>query len=118
MINNFKDKIFTNSSMLPTLLKNLNNEDLGWCNNVIDDENIKNFLSDDELVRTVEIFLKNNLNISKTSTNGFMHRNTLLYRIEKIKKITGLDVREFEDAVTIYTILILNKQKTISKKRK
>jgi len=56
---------------------------------------------DEELRSSIDAFFANNLNISETSRNSFMHRNTLLYRIEKIYKSTGLNIRNFEDAVTL-----------------
>lgn len=67
-------------------------------------------LKDNELVESVNNFFKNNLNISETSRNAFLHRNTLLYRIEKIHKITGLNVRNFEDALyfKLLTIIYFN----------
>ena len=45
-------------------------------------------------------FFENNLNISETARQMYLHRNTLGYRLEKIMKTTGLDVRKFEDALT------------------
>lgn len=115
MKSSLKNEIVENSSMLPRLLGKLTPENLEWCENILNDENIQLFLKDDELIKTVEIFFENNLNISKTSANGFMHRNTLLYRIEKIARITGLDIRKFEDAVTMDIILILNNLKRNNK---
>ena len=56
-------------------------------------------LNDEELVNTAKLFLNHNLNISIASKDGYMHRNTLTYRIEKIKKIIGLDIRNFNEAV-------------------
>ena len=44
------------------------------------------------------MFFENSLNVSETSRKLFVHRNTLVYRLEKIKKLTGLDLREFDDA--------------------
>ena len=64
-------------------------------------------LKDNELVDSVNAFFKNNLNISETSRNAFLHRNTLLYRIEKIHKITGLNVRNFEDALYFKLLTII-----------
>lgn len=55
---------------------------------------------DDEELITVYTFFDNNLNISETARQLFIHRNTLVYRLEKIQKKTGLDVRVFEDALT------------------
>ena len=51
---------------------------------------------DQETLLTINKFFENNLNVSETSRKLFVHRNTLVYRLEKIKKITGLDLREFE----------------------
>lgn len=55
---------------------------------------------DEEIVTTVNRFFENNLNVSETSRQLFIHRNTLVYRIEKLQKSTGLDVRTFDDALT------------------
>lgn len=53
---------------------------------------------DQETLFTIQRFFENNLNVSETSRKLFVHRNTLVYRLEKIKKITGLDLREFDHA--------------------
>lgn len=58
-------------------------------------------LDDKELFESLKSFFANNLNISETSRNTFVHRNTLVYRLDKIQKITGLDARNFEDAISI-----------------
>ena len=55
------------------------------------------------------VFFENNLNVSETSRKLFVHRNTLVYRLEKIKKITGLDLREFEDAIVFKVALMVKK---------
>lgn len=55
---------------------------------------------DDEELVTVYTFFENNLNISETARQLYVHRNTLVYRLEKIQKKTGLDVRVFDDAMT------------------
>ena len=55
---------------------------------------------DDETLLTINRFLQNNLNIAETSRQLHMHRNTLIYRLEQIEKRTGLDLRQFEDAMT------------------
>ena len=64
-------------------------------------------LQDKELVDCINAFFKNNLNISETSRNAFLHRNTLLYRIEKISRVTGLNIRNFDDAMTFKMLLII-----------
>ena len=62
---------------------------------------ISNVLDDQELAESLKAFFENNLNISETSRNTFVHRNTLVYRLDKIAKLTGLDARKFEDAICI-----------------
>ena len=64
-------------------------------------------MKDVELVECINAFFKNNLNISETSRNAFLHRNTLLYRIEKIYKNTGLNIRNFEDAMSFKLLTIV-----------
>ena len=64
---------------------------------------------DRETLMTIQCFFENNLNVSETSRKLFVHRNTLVYRLEKIKKITGLDLREFEHAITFKVALMVKK---------
>jgi len=54
---------------------------------------------DSETLLTIDKFFENSLNGSETSRQLFVHRNTLVYRLDKVEKITGLDLRNFEDAV-------------------
>lgn len=68
-------------------------------------------LHDKELISTAEEIFKCNLNISEASRRMYVHRNTLLYRIDKIKGITGLDIKNFEDAVIFKTVLSFCKLK-------
>ena len=58
---------------------------------------------------TIQRFFENNLNVSETSRGLFVHRNTLVYRLEKIKKLTGLDLREFDDAIVFKVALMVKK---------
>jgi len=62
---------------------------------------------DEEILFTIQKFFENNLNISETSRKLFIHRNTLVYRIEKVQKVTGLDMRVFEDALTFNIALMV-----------
>jgi carbohydrate diacid regulator len=64
---------------------------------------------DQETLFTIQRFFDNNLNVSETSRKLFVHRNTLVYRLEKIKKLTGLDLREFEHAIVFKISLMVNK---------
>jgi len=64
---------------------------------------------DKDTLSTVNAFFENSLNISETARKMYVHRNTLVYRLEKIQKITGLDVRVFDDALTFKIALMVAK---------
>ena len=64
---------------------------------------------DRETMSTIQKFFENNLNISETSRKLFIHRSTLVYRLEKVKKITGLDLREFDQAIIFKIALMVRK---------
>jgi carbohydrate diacid regulator len=64
---------------------------------------------DHETLFTIQRFFENNLNVSETSRKLFVHRNTLVYRLDKIKKLTGLDLREFEHAIVFKIALMVKK---------
>ncbi|MBQ2640924.1 MAG: helix-turn-helix domain-containing protein [Lachnospiraceae bacterium] len=63
---------------------------------------------DQETLATIQTFFDNNLNVSETSRQLFIHRNTLVYRMEKLQKATGLDIRTFEDAMTFRIALMVS----------
>ncbi len=67
---------------------------------------------DRETLMTIQCFFENNLNVSETSRKLFVHRNTLVYRLEKVRKLTGLDLREFEHAITFKVALMVRKYLT------
>ena len=73
------------------------------------DNNAKEIFADFEMINTAEEFLENSLNVSETSRKLYLHRNTLAYRLDKIEKATGLNIRKFSDAVTFRLITILYK---------
>ena len=62
-----------------------------------------------ETLFTINKFFENNLNVSETSRKLFVHRNTLVYRLEKIKKLTGLDLRQFDHAIVFKVALMVRK---------
>lgn len=69
---------------------------------------------DDEMLTTINKFFENNLNVSETSRQLFVHRNTLVYRIEKLQKSTGLDIRTFDDALTFkIALMVVNYMKYV-----
>ncbi len=76
------------------------------------DENFNGYLADDfdeETLMTIGKFFDNNLNISETSRQLYIHRNTLVYRLDKLQKVTGLDIRIFEDAITFKIAIMVSK---------
>lgn len=89
---------------LPTTLCEL------FLNEVFEKESIN--VLDSETIYTIQKFFENNLNVSETSRKLFVHRNTLVYRLDKIKKLTGLDLREFDDAIIFKVAMMVNKYLT------
>ncbi len=89
---------------LPTTLCEL------FLNEVFKKESIN--VLDNETIYTIQKFFENNLNVSETSRKLFVHRNTLVYRLDKIKKLTGLDLREFDDAIIFKVAMMVNKYLT------
>ena len=64
---------------------------------------------DDETLATVNKFFENNLNVSETSRQLYIHRNTLVYRLDKLQKMTGLDLRNFDDAIIFKITIMVSK---------
>lgn len=64
---------------------------------------------DDETILTINKFFENDLNVSETSRQLFVHRNTLVYRLEKIMKLTGLDLRKFDQAIVFKVAMMVYK---------
>lgn len=73
------------------------------------DRNYREVLNDSELMTAADAFLKHSLNISEASRSMFVHRNTLIYRLDKIEKATGLNIRNFNDAMTFRIACLLFK---------
>ena len=64
---------------------------------------------DDETLSTINKFFENSLNVSETSRQLYIHRNTLVYRLDKLQKTTDLDLRVFDDAITFKIALMVVK---------
>jgi carbohydrate diacid regulator len=75
----------------------------------ISDERFKEVFEDEEMLATAEAFLQCSLNVSETSRRLYLHRNTLLYRLDKIEKATGLNIRLFSGAVSFRVLTVLYK---------
>ncbi|MBQ3116054.1 MAG: helix-turn-helix domain-containing protein [Clostridia bacterium] len=76
---------------------------------ILKDSGAKEIFADKEMLETAEEFMENGLNVSETARKMYLHRNTLMYRLDKIENATGLDIRKFADAVTFRLIIILSK---------
>lgn len=74
---------------------------------IFHDKSIEEF--DEETLNTINKFFENSLNVSETSRQLYIHRNTLVYRLDKLQKNTGLDLRKFEDAITFKIALMVAK---------
>ncbi|EQB35104.1 MULTISPECIES: PucR family transcriptional regulator [Virgibacillus] len=72
---------------------------------------LQEFTADTELLQTIQMFLKCNLNVSVTAKELYMHRNSLQYRLDKFIEKTGIDIRQFHQAVTVYLALLANMHK-------
>ena len=66
-------------------------------------------LFNEEMIHTIETFFDNSLNLSETARKLYIHRNTLVYRLEKVQRTIGLDLRNFDDAVTFKMMMLLGK---------
>lgn len=102
-IHSFKEYMVI--KMIEDLPKHKLNEYLS----VLLDETSKEIFNDEDMINTAEEFLENSLNVSETSRKLFMHRNTLMYRLDKIERATGLNIRKFSDAVTFRLITAIVK---------
>lgn len=102
-VHSFKEYILI--KMLEDLPKYKLNENL----EMLMDTGSREIFSDTEMINTAEEFLENSLNVSETSRKLYLHRNTLTYRLDKIEKATGLNIRKFSDAVTFRLITILSR---------
>jgi len=99
------DNVFVYEELVgPLMVQLLDKKDIGELTFAIKKLWIDNL--NDELVGTAKAFFENNLNITDTANKLFIHRNTLIYRINKIQKITGYDIRKFEHGINLYILLL------------
>lgn len=73
------------------------------------DKNYREVLADAELMTAADAFIKHSLNISEASRSMYVHRNTLIYRLDKIERVTGLNIRNFNDAMTFRIAYMISK---------
>lgn len=93
--------------ILYKILEDLPKHKLSEYMELLGDPGAENIFSDKEMVETAEEFLENSLNQSETARKLYLHRNTLTYRLDKIEKATGLNIRTFSDAVTFRLITVI-----------
>ena len=94
-------------SILEYVVRKLNLKDALTMRNCLIDKNFKTLMKDIDMIKCIEEFFKYDLNVAETSRNSYLHRNTLLYRIEKIKNLTGFNLKSFDDALTFRMLMFL-----------
>ncbi len=110
MFFNSKERVHSyREYMLVKILEGYPKQKLNEYLDLLIDEKGKVIFKDQEMVLTAEEFLENSLNVSETSRRMYIHRNTLNYRLDKIERETGLNIRRFSDALIFRLILILFK---------
>ncbi len=104
------DKIYSYKEyIMIKMLSDIPLESLSRYLDTLLDRDSAEILEDSELMGTADEFFKNSLNISETSRSMYMHRNTLIYRLDKIEKATGLNLRHFNDALAFRLLTVLDK---------
>lgn len=88
-----------------SVFNNLNHDFLAKYRNLFQVKQIQMVFGSEELVNTAKVLFENDLNVTLASKQGYMHRNTLIYRIEKIKRLIGLDIRVFREAVVFENLV-------------
>ena len=94
--------------MLERFLMNVSREESLYYHNLLFNRKTAK-LFNDEMLQTIEMFFRKDLNLSDTARQLFIHRNTLVYRLDKVQRQTGLDLRHFDDAVTFKILYELKK---------
>lgn len=89
-----------------TLINNFK-ENVSIYTKILENKNIAKLLNSQEMIDTINILFEKNLNLSMASKSAFMHRNTLIYRVNKIEKLTGLNIKTFDDAVILKNIIMI-----------
>ena len=97
-------------SLLTTITTGFRHNDKPVVTKVFEGKSPDDF--DEETLTTINKFFENSLNVSETSRQLYIHRNTLVYRLDKLQKQTGLDLRVFEDAITLKIALMVVKGQT------
>ncbi|MEG1752189.1 MAG: helix-turn-helix domain-containing protein [Clostridia bacterium] len=83
---------------------------------LLQNANLKKILTNDDLRKTIDSLFENNLNLTQTSKNSFLHRNTLSYRLKTIKTGIGLNLKNFGDAVIFKNLILASQEIKVCKK--
>lgn len=95
------------SDLVGILFNMLPISELSELKNKVFDSDFVSIMKDADLMQSVDALFENNLNLSETSKKTFLHRNTLLYRLDKIKKLTGFDLKNFYDAMSFKLLMLI-----------
>ncbi|REB10111.1 regulator of polyketide synthase expression [Sporosarcina sp. BI001-red] len=98
--------VITYMDAIPYLL--VHQTDDAFCSEMSDTV-LQEYKNDEETLKMIEVFLKSNLNLSETSKILHMHRNSLQYRLDRFFENTGIDIRQFHQAMTVYLALLARK---------
>lgn len=106
---NLSNRIFNESSLL--FEKVIDNLDVEAKKNIIEKFNYAFSKLDEDIIKTIEVFFNLDLNLSESAKALYVHRNTLIYRLDKIQKYTSYDIRKFNDAVLFKIAFFIWKEK-------
>ena len=93
--------------LISSIFEMLPVRELSELKSMLFDENFVAIMKDSDLTQSIDSFFANNLNVSETSKKTFLHRNTLLYRLDKVQKMTGFNLRNFSDALTFKVLMLI-----------
>lgn len=110
-------KVFRYSALLPERLLDRvpEKEAAAYYSELFNTDNAK--VLNEETLHDIEILFENSLNLSETARRLYIHRNTLMYRLDKVEKATGLDLKSFHDAMTFRMLLLLGKDRGDTKNK-
>lgn len=103
----YRRQVRDNSCLLNIMLDSMGRECPDSLYSMLSSQKVLKVLEDDELLLSARVLFDNNLSIGDASKQIYIHRNTMVYRIEKIQRLIGLDIRNFDDAMTLRALIIL-----------
>jgi sugar diacid utilization regulator len=103
-----KNRVFTFENIFPTLLTHGLPSDLL---KAMEDQLLQPLFEDPETLATIQVYLENNLNASVTAKKLYIHRNTLQYRLDRFTEKTGVNLKDYPSAITLYIACLLEAQK-------